>query len=225
MATDSLFLHEEVLLLALRDKEGTLAPGTMCGVALGGAFLAELLLAGRVRIQESGKQKLIEVVNSQPIGEPILDQCLEMVAKASRRANPAMWVRRFMAIKGGLRRATERLCACGILRASTGKVLGIFTRDTYPEVNPEPERRLIARLHRVIFSDSGAVEERTSVLVSLAYRAGLLKVVFDKKQLATRKPRIEQISRGEMAGDAVKGAVESMVDDATMCIVTTMLST
>ena len=41
---DQLLLHEEVLLLALRDEKGTIASGTMYQYALGGAILAELLL-------------------------------------------------------------------------------------------------------------------------------------------------------------------------------------
>ena len=45
-ANHSLFLHEEILLLALRDEEGTIA-GAMYQYAIGGALLAELLLQTR----------------------------------------------------------------------------------------------------------------------------------------------------------------------------------
>jgi hypothetical protein len=47
--SDPLWLHEEILLLALRDKEGTFASGSHHRHALGGAILAELLLAQRIR--------------------------------------------------------------------------------------------------------------------------------------------------------------------------------
>jgi hypothetical protein len=43
----SLFLYEEVMLLALRDEEGTIASGTMYQYAIGAAILAELLLNKR----------------------------------------------------------------------------------------------------------------------------------------------------------------------------------
>ncbi len=40
----NLFLHEEIMLLALRDEEGTIASGTMYKYAIGAAVLSELLL-------------------------------------------------------------------------------------------------------------------------------------------------------------------------------------
>lgn len=36
-ADRNLYLHEEIMLLALRDKEGTVASGTMYNFAIGGA--------------------------------------------------------------------------------------------------------------------------------------------------------------------------------------------
>ena len=50
----ALFLHEEVMLLALRDKEGTIASGSMYQYAIGGAVLAELLLHDRVEVSVEG---------------------------------------------------------------------------------------------------------------------------------------------------------------------------
>jgi len=41
-----LHLHEEILLLVLKDKDGTVASGTWSSLALGGAVLAELMLEG-----------------------------------------------------------------------------------------------------------------------------------------------------------------------------------
>ena len=38
--TDNLFLYEEIMLLALKDEEGTIASGTMYNYADGGAIIA-----------------------------------------------------------------------------------------------------------------------------------------------------------------------------------------
>ena len=54
VANDELHLYEEIMLLALRDEEGTVASGTMYNYAVGGALLAELLLEQRLRIEEPG---------------------------------------------------------------------------------------------------------------------------------------------------------------------------
>jgi hypothetical protein len=50
---EKLFLHEEITLLALRDKEGTFQIGATYDYAVGGAVLAELLLSGRIVVEES----------------------------------------------------------------------------------------------------------------------------------------------------------------------------
>jgi len=102
------------------------------------------------------------------------------------------------------------LCERGILRASEDTILLLFTRKIYPEINPEPERRLIERLRHAIFTDSRDVDPRTVVLVSLANSTGLLKVVFDKKELKGRKARIKEMSDGEITGKAAKEAIEAM---------------
>jgi len=83
---NTLFLHEEILLLALRDEEGTIASGTMYQYAIGAAMLAELLLSKRIEVEQSGKRKLVNLVSSTLLGEPLIDECLEKVASAKRRA-------------------------------------------------------------------------------------------------------------------------------------------
>ena len=53
----NLFLYEEIMLLALRDEKGTIASGAMYQHAIGGAVLAELLMTGRLTVDESRKNK------------------------------------------------------------------------------------------------------------------------------------------------------------------------
>jgi hypothetical protein len=137
-----LFLHEEIMLLALRDREGTIEFGSMYQYALGGAILAEMLLNKQVAIED--------------------------------------------------------------------KVLLIFTRKIYPEVNPAPEREILERLHKAIFTDANNIDARTIVLLSLAKSADLLRLNFDKKELKTRKDRINRIVNGEITGAATKEAIEAL---------------
>ena len=206
----NLFLHEEIMLLALRDEEGTIASGTMYQYAIGAAVLSELLLNKRIAVGESRRKKLVNLVSSQPLGEPLIDQCLEKISNAKRRASLQTWVSRFAGVKNLKHRVAQQLCERGILRASEDKILLLFTRKIYPEVNPEPERKLIERLRQAIFTDSRDVDPRTVVLVSLANSTGLLKVVFDKKKLKGRKARIKEIIDGEITGKAAKEAIEAM---------------
>ncbi len=206
----TLFLHEEVMLLALRDEEGTIASGTMYQYAIGATILAELLLNQRIALDESRKKKLVNLISSTPLGEPLIDQCLEKIGTAKRRASLQTWVSRFAGVKNLKHRVAQQLCDRGILKATEDTILLLFTRKIYPEINPEPEKQLIERLRQAIFTDSRDVDPRTVVLVSLAEGTGLLKIVFDKKELKGRKARIKEISNGEITGKAAKEAIQAM---------------
>jgi len=204
----SLYFHEEIMLLALRDEKGTVEAGGTYAYAMGGAILAELLLAGRISV-EQGKKKLVNLDDDTPLGEPVLDDCLKKIADAKRRGTTQTWVQRFASLKNLRHRVATGLCERDILRATEDKVLLIFRRTIYPEINPVPERKLIERMREAIFSDSEKVDPRTTILISLANNAGLLRIHFDVKELKKRKKRIEQLTSGELMGKATKQAIEA----------------
>ncbi len=223
---NTLFLHEEILLLALRDEEGTIASGTMYQYAIGAAVLAELLLSKRIEVDQSRKKKLVNFVSPTPLGDPLIDECLEKVGNAKRRAVLQTWVSRFAGIKNLKHRVAQQLCRRGILRADEDKVLLLFTRKIYPEVNPGPERELIRRLEHAIFTDTRDIDPRTVVLLSLANSTGLLKIVFNKKELKSRKARIKQIINGEIIGKAAMEAIQAMQAAIMVaCITPTLIAT
>jgi len=207
---EALFLHEEILLLALRDQEGTVVSGATYQFAIGGALLAELLFRNRVRLDGTSKKQLVEVVDAKPIGEDLLDECLAAVANAKRRATPQSWVERFARIKQLKHRLAEQLRERGIVGMNEDRILGIFKRTRYPEVDPRPERRLVDRLATAILFDAEKVDPRTVAVLSLAFYAGLLGAVVNKIQLRARKKRIKQIIDGDVAGTAVRKAIEAM---------------
>jgi hypothetical protein len=194
------------MLLSLRDQEGTVEFGAWYQQAIAGAILAELLLGRRIAVEE-GRKKLANVVSDEPFGEPVIDECLDKMAHAKRRTTLQNWVQRFSGLRRLKHRVAAGLCERDILRADEDKVLLIFRRKVYPEINPRPERQLIERLGKAIFSDSPRVEPRTAILVSLANSAGLLKVPFGRKELKRRKKRIEQLAQGELMGKAAADAI------------------
>jgi len=205
-----LYLHEEIILLALEDKKGTVSSGSLHNFAVGGAVLAELLFEKRIDIEEAGKKKFARILSSTPVGEPLIDECLARVAGAKKRAQLQTWVSKFANLKNLKHRIAERLAGRGILRVDEDKVLGIFTRKVYPEVDPGPEKELIAKLREAIFSESSDIDPRAVVLLSLANSADLLKFIFPKKELKSRKARIEQVVNEEMTGKAAKEAIQAM---------------
>jgi len=207
---DRLFLHEEIMLLALRDEKGTVASGTMYSYGLGGAILAELLLAERIRVVTPKKTPLVELVSSQRMGDPVIDECLDKIRDAKKRGSLQTWVSRFVNIKNLKHRVAEGLCKRRILRAEEGRVLVIFNRTTYPEINPGPEKAIIERLRRAIFGAATEVDPRTVTLLSLTHHTGVLKLIFDKKKLKGRKARIENVMNGDLTAAATAGAIEAI---------------
>lgn len=202
-------LHEEVLLLALRDDEGTIAPGTMYQHALAGAIVAELMLRQRVTADEDDRKKRAQVIDRTPTGAPLLDECLAKMA-ADKPRGLQHWVMKFSGIKNLKHRVAERLCDRGVLHEDEGTILLVFTRRIYPETDPRPEQEVVERLRRAIFTDQREVDPRTVVLLSLADAAGILKVVFDKKELKERKERIAQVVNGELMGKAAREAIQAV---------------
>ena len=208
--TDNLFLYEEIMLLALKDEEGTIASGTMYNYAVGGAIIAELLLSQSIAVYQSKKKKLVSVINPELLNDSLIDEWLMKISSAKRRKTLQDWVSRVANTKDLKHRIALQLCQRGILKMDEKTILLLFTQRIYPEINPEPEREIINRLHNTIFTDTDDIDARTIVLLSLAKSANILPVIFGKKEIKQRKKRIEQIVNGDIAGKATKEAIEAM---------------
>jgi len=205
-----LHLHEELMLLAFRDREGTVVGGTMYSHAVGGAVLAELMMAGRLRAEGEGRRTRIHVAAPTPVGNELLDEWLATIAEREKPRTLPDWVGRVAMTKDLKHRIASGLCRRGILRTGEDKVLLIFTRKIYPELDPGPERELKSRLEEAIFGSPEEIGARTAVLIALAHHSGLLKAVFDKKALKSRSETIDRIIAGDMLGQATKEAIEAM---------------
>jgi len=206
----TLFLHHEIVLLALHEKRGTIAGGTRYRYAIGGAVLAELLLNKRIAVQPSGRKHLVEAVSAEPLGEPLVDRCLERINSERRRLSLQTLISRVADVKNLKDAVAQQLCKRNVLRAARGRILLIFRRKIYPQIDPEPKRELVERLRIAIFTDAMHVDPRTAILLSLADSTNVLSVVFDKKELSRRRTRIAEIVGGEIIGQAAREAIKTM---------------
>jgi len=205
-----LHIYEEILLLALRDKEGTMLFGINYPQALAGALLAELILKNKIEIEQVGKKKFAKPVNQKSTGNILLDECIEKIARAKRRARLESWVQRFANISRLKHKAAQSLCRKRILKMEEDKVLLLFNRKIYPEIDPRPEKKLMDKLHSAIFSNSKEIDPDTIILIAICNSTGILKHLFDKKKLKEKKNRIKEITSGNLVGEATKDAVEAM---------------
>jgi len=227
--SNSLYLHEEIMLLSLHDTKGTSASG-YDAYAVGGAIVAELLLAGRLRIDEAGKKKFLGVRSDASMGDAVIDKCLNKIVKAKRRATIQTWVGRFAALPNLKHDVALGLCKRGILRADEDKILWLFTRKIYPEIKPEPEDDIISRIRGAILDENDEIEPRTIVLISLAQGSNLLRFACKFNERKAHKKRIEQLVNGEITGKATKDAIAAIQSAVIVAcimpaIMTTIIST
>ena len=205
----ALYPHEQLMLLALRDEKGTLeSKASMHSFALGGALLAELSIHGRIRIDDT-KKAMVDLADRRPLGEPVLDDCLERVVTAKRRARASTWVQRFANMRRLRHRVAAGLCRQGILRDDEDTVLLFFTRKVYPTIDPRPERELLDKLRDAVLGDARTIDPDVALVVTVGNASGLLAAHFDKATLKRRKDRLEAIAEGDLVGAATKQAVRA----------------
>ncbi len=214
----SLHLHEEMLLLALGERTGKVEMGMWCAQALGGAVAAELLLAERIRL-DGQKKPRVEIASTEPLGNEILDEWLDTIARDPRPRTVVRWVGKIADSKDLRGRVARGLVRRGILRLEESQFLLLFSRKIYPETDPEPERAIRARLHEAIFTDTAQIEPRTVALLSIANATELLPVIFDKRELKSRKHRIESVVNGEVTGAAAQNLIEEMMTAITVAVI------
>ena len=84
-----------------------------------------------------------------------------------------------------------------------------FTRKVYPEIDHEPEQKVINELRGAVFSEKKSIEPRTAILLSLAHASGILNVHFESDDLSKRSGRIDEIVSGSLLEGAPRVAIEA----------------
>lgn len=207
-ALDELFLPEQLLLLALNDERGTMQ-GQSFELGAAGAVLAELLLAGRIVLDQATKKHPVNVADRSSLADPILDEVLARIRTAKRPSPLATWVQRIAGTRRLRHRIADRLRYRGILGKREGRLLLVFSRQLYPTMNPAPERELVARLRQAVLTEE-AVEPRTAIMIALARQLDLLRYVLSKTELKARKKRLQQLGELASADPAVREAVAAV---------------
>jgi hypothetical protein len=205
-----LTLVEEFELLSLDDKTGahlSLPPEALAH-GLAGAILADLEMAGR--IATSGK--FVEVKNSAPTGNPLLDPWLERLAKEPERRPIAYWLSVFSNEKSGIESATlDHLIARGILKREDKKILWVIGLRRYPTVHNEERVEVRTRLARLIQGDEPP-PHFDATLISLLNGCSLLFAVFSEGQLEGRADRIASIADSDPVGREVAEAMRQIIE-------------
>lgn len=210
----TLSLPEELLLLALKEESGAIHwKAGYYAYALSAGILSELLLADR--IAPTGEKDQLEIITTATTGYPILDDALEKIASSGKAKTVQTWVQELAQLPQLTQRVAQTLCDRGIVSFEESRILYIFPKRRYRELDPRPEQQLIQRLRNAIFGNQHQLDERTAILIAIAYHTNLLAIPFERRELKAQKEWIESISNGHGIAASTKKAIEA-VQAATM---------
>lgn len=205
---EHLKLYQAIILLSLCEEKGTMS-GMYVEYATAGALAAELLMLGRIQVEEGKKNKVV-VVSQTLTGDALLDEALAIIAKAKRPKKLKDWIFKLGGIKDLKHKVAHALAESGIVSADKEKVLWLFERRVYPEINPIPEQELRAAMRQLVLDESQEVDSRTAIVTALANSVKLLPQVFSEQELKQHKQRIKQLERGELVSQAAKETVQAI---------------
>jgi golgi phosphoprotein 3 len=189
----ALTMPEEILLLLLDDETGKPVglPGPAGDLAVVGAILMELALAGRIDTDLDS----LTVVDPRPIGDPVLDGVLARLAEPGAARTSRGWIQDFAKGAGLLRtQLLERLVQAGVLRRVEDRFLWVFPERRYPKAEARVEVEAVrARLRHVLLDDS-IPEPRDALLIGLARAASLVPLLVSPDEAVRAAPRVERIA-------------------------------
>jgi Golgi phosphoprotein 3 len=205
-----LTLVEEIELLSLDDKTGAHLPllPEALGYGLAGAILADLEMAACI----ATGGKVVEVKNSMPTGNSLLDPWLARVVAEPQNHPIAYWLSLFSDEKTAIESAAlEHLISRGILKREDKKILWVFGLRRYPTIHNEERVEVRTRLAGLIQGDE-APPRFDAILISLLWGSSLLSAVFSEGELDGRSARIASISDSDPVGREVAEASRQMIE-------------
>lgn len=204
----TLSFAEEILLLLLDDRNGRLMPVSEWTVksALAGAVLMDLALANKI---DTDLEKLM-VVDGTPTGDPILDPVLKRIADEKETHDAKTWVHAIADDADGIRdQALARLVERGILERQDERFLWVFRTRRYPTIDGRAEREVKSRIIGVLLSDE-IPDPHDIVLICLVDACGIFDNLLSARELEAARPRIEQVRKLDLIGQALAKAVHEI---------------
>jgi len=206
----SLPLHEEVMLLALKDEKGTIDyRANFYPQVMAGAILSELLVSEAIQIVDDKKQ-IVECYKTQVFENAVLNEALQKIENDSKKRPLKHWVSSLAGLKDLKKKTAESLCEKGILDQVSLTILWVFNTTHYPELNGEYEKKLIERLEDAINSEMTEIDFRTAALIALLHKTQILTIPFSKQFLKERKERITEIADGKAIAGVTAEIIQSI---------------
>jgi Golgi phosphoprotein 3 len=198
---------EEIVLLLLDETKGEFLPlpESVFAIVMSGAALMDLALQNRI---DTDLEKLM-LVDRTPLGDDILDDVLaglsgicgqqSEAAIGEALSAAALDAEEYRAL------ALRRLIKRGILKEQNGRHLWVFRTRRYPVIDDSEQQEVRARLRQILLSED-IPDPRDIVLVCLVDACALMGFVLGQDELEAATPRIEQLRKMDLIGQAVTRA-------------------
>jgi hypothetical protein len=203
-------LVEELVLLTVED-DGKIAytagsPGF--GMALIGACLVELNLAGRI----DADLESVRVLSKEPTGHEAMDHVLTQIAAGLQRP-VRTWVREMQPACNELIKLTLRsLVGRGVLQQTETRFLWALRSRRYPMVDGKEQKEAKLRILSLLLSND-LPSPHDTVLIGLAVAGGLLESFLTRAQIAQLEDRIALVGGLDLI---VRGVEDAIRDDAEL---------
>jgi hypothetical protein len=174
--------------------------------ALPGALLMELAFLNRIDID----LKCLEVVNTEPIGNALLDDVLRQI-KGKPEAQPTSYWLSFFAgqAKQIQERVLAQLVAKNILKIEDKKILWVFKTRRYPMIDNREIKEVTARLRELILG-AEIPGPREAVLISLVDACRLFDDLFSAEEYERVQPRIKALAKLDLIGQEIAKSIREI---------------
>ena len=193
-------LAEELLLCSIGD-DGYITSSHKIAAVVGGGLVAELALAGRVRIEDD---RLVPA-DPTPVGDSLLDELITAIQDPNTAKLPAATMIPIFG-KQAFPRVNESVVGAGAVRMEQGarSWIGVRKPETYrvTPVGQEPRTRA-----RDALTGAHPVDPRTTTLAALVVASGYHKVIVPKHERDAAEQRGQVFAAGDGVAPAVVDAI------------------
>ena len=154
-----------------------------------------------------------------------MDEVLTNIDAAKKPMGLAKWIIKTAQVKELQHRVARQLSEVGILKQDEKKVLWLFTKRIYPEIDSSYEDAIRNRMANQMFDENSELDERTAVLITFAKCVNVLAPNFAAVQLQQHEKRIEAICKGDLfAGSATAETISAVQAAQTVALIASTIA-
>lgn len=207
---------EDFLLVMTDPETGKPMMGmTETDALFGGAFLFDLVAAGRLALEGEGRKARVVITSEAPLDDPVLQAAFERLL-GKKPQSPQNAVTKLG--RKGRSQTYDALVGKGLVAAREDKSLGIFAFTRHDIVDTVRRDDLLRRIRSSLLTEQPADDE-TGPVIGLLSAADLTKKLVDKPDRKQAKARAKVVAEGDWASEGVRKAIQAAQSAMTTAII------